>query len=197
MSEADRAFWEAQAATFDEEPDHGLGDHETREAWRALLVSHLPSAPADVADLGCGTGTLSVLLAREGYRVRGLDLADSMVAAAAAKAARADVEVDFVRGDAASPPYAAGSCDVVLGRHVLWALPDPSEALGTWVRLLRPGGRLVLVEGRWSTGSGISAAECEALLRRHRETVEVVHLTDPVYWGGATGDERYLAVSPR
>jgi len=195
VGEADRAFWDALAATFDDEPDHGLGDDVTREAWRELLMAHLPAAPADVIDLGCGTGTLSVLLAHEGYRVRGLDFAESMLATAVAKAARAGLDIEFGRGDAARPPYEAGSCDVVLSRHVLWALPDPSAALGEWVRLLRPGGRLVLVEGLWSTGSGISAAACEALLREHRSTVEVDVLSDPVYWGGAISDERYLAVS--
>ena len=197
VSESDRTFWEGQASTFDVEPDHGLADARTREAWRRLLIDHLPPSPADVVDLGCGTGTLSVLLAREGFRVRGLDFAEAMVAAADAKAARAGVDIAFARGDAASPPYELGSCDVVLSRHVLWALPDPARALATWVRLLRPGGRLVLIEGQWSTGSGLSAVACETLLREHREVVDVTFLRDPVYWGSEITDERYVAVSSR
>lgn len=197
MSDADRSFWDAQAATFDAEPDHGLRDERTRDAWRSLLMEHLPPAPVDVVDLGCGTGTLSVLLAHEGYRVRGLDLATAMVAAAAAKAAAAGVEVDVVQGDAADPPYEPASCDVVLGRHVLWALPDPSLALAAWIRLLRPGGRLVLVEGRWSTGAGIPAEACRALLGEHREHVDITTLRDPVLWGREISDERYVALSLR
>ena len=197
MRDTDRDFWDEQAATFDDEPDHGLGNDRTREAWRDLLVKHLPPAPADIVDLGCGTGTLSVLLAREGFRLRGLDFAGSMVAAAESKAASAGVDVAFAQGDAAEPPYKAGSCDVVLSRHVLWALPDPARALARWVGLLRPGGRLVLIEGQWFTGAGLSAAVCETLLREHREAVEVTFLRDPVYWGSEITDERYLAVSPR
>lgn len=197
MSNADRDFWDNQAATFDDEPDHGLGDDRTRAAWRNLLVDHLPPAPADIVDLGCGTGTLSVLLAGEGFRVRGVDFAGSMVASAESKAASAGVDVAFAQGDAAAPPYEAGSCDVVLSRHVLWALPAPARALATWVRLLRPGGRIVLIEGQWSTGAGFSAAACETLLREHRQAVDVTFLRDPVYWGSEISDERYLAVSPR
>jgi ubiquinone/menaquinone biosynthesis C-methylase UbiE len=194
MSDAE-AYWDGEAAAFDDEADHGLLTAEVRAAWRDLLLPHLPPAPADVVDLGCGTGSLSVLLAEHGYAVRGLDLSGRMVAAARAKAAAADLDVAFVQGDAASPPYPAGSCDVVLCRHVLWALPDPSAALARWTRLLRPGGRLVLVEGRWGTGAGLTAAACEALVREHRSSAVVVRLDDPAYWGRPVDDERYLLLS--
>ena len=119
-----------------------------------------------------------------------------MVDAARAKlAAAGHVDVPVVVADAALPPYDAGSADVVLCRHVLWALPDPEAALARWTTLLRPGGRLVLVEGRWHTGGGISATDCEALVRPHREDVTVQVLADPVYWGGPITDERYLLVA--
>ncbi len=38
-----REFWDAEAAAFDDEPDHGLRDPATREAWRQLLAAHLPA----------------------------------------------------------------------------------------------------------------------------------------------------------
>lgn len=195
MTDEVRDFWDSIADAFDDEADHGLLDPHVRAAWRELLLRTLPAVPADVADLGCGTGSLSVLLAEAGYRVRGVDLADRMVGLARAKAAAAGVDVEFAVGDAADPPYEPGSVDVVLVRHVLWALPDPDAALAGWVRLLRPNGRLVLVEGSWSTGAGLTAADCEALVRRHREQVDVRLLPESVYWGHEIDDERYLLVS--
>lgn len=60
--------------------------------------------------------------------------------------------------------YPAGSADVVLCRHVLWALPDPAAVLRRWVDPLRPGGRLVLIEGRWHTDAGIAAEAAVALV---------------------------------
>lgn len=190
-----RDYWEGTAATFDDEPDHGLRDPATREAWLQLLNAHLPMPPSDIVDLGCGTGTLSVLLAEAGHRVRGIDIAPAMVAAARAKTAAAGLDVRLAVGDAGEPPFDAGSCDVALSRHVLWALPDPAKALTRWTALLRPGGRLVLVEGRWHTGGGIAAADCEALVRDHLDDVRVRHLPDDVYWGGPIHDERYLLVA--
>jgi SAM-dependent methyltransferase len=191
----ERAYWDGEAATFDDEPDHGLGDPATREAWRQLLAAHLPMPPADVVDLGCGTGTLSVLLAEAGHRVRGVDLSPAMVARARAKAQEAGLDVALEVGDAADPPYDAGSADVVLCRHVLWALPDPAAALARWVGLLRPSGRLLLVEGRWHTGTGIDVEACRRLVAPHASRVDVVPLVDEVYWGGPINDERYLLVA--
>jgi SAM-dependent methyltransferase len=190
-----RARWDAEAATFDDEPDHGLADPATRAAWRELLLEHLPPAPARVADLGCGTGTLAVLLAAEGYDVRGIDLSPQMVARAEAKAAAAGVTATFAVGDASDPQLPARSFDVVLSRHVLWALPDPAAGLARWVELLAPGGRLLLVEGRWFTGGGLTSAQTEALVHGTGRSVAVRHLPDPVYWGREISDERYLAVS--
>ena len=54
-------IWDLEAASFDDEPDHGLADPETRAAWRELLLGVLPEPPARIADLGCGTGTLTRL----------------------------------------------------------------------------------------------------------------------------------------
>jgi len=197
MNEGERAYWDEQAAAFDEEPDHGLRDPAVRAAWAELLRARLPPTPAAVVDLGCGTGSLAVLLAQAGYDVRGLDLSDRMVAAAAAKAATAGVAADFRQGDAAVPPYPAGSADVVLARHVLWALPDPDAALRRWVGLLAPGGVLVLIEGRWSTGAGIAAGACRELVLRHRRAAVLERLDDPALWGHEIDDERYVVVSER
>jgi SAM-dependent methyltransferase len=192
-----RTYWDGQATTFDDEPDHGLRDPEVRRAWWLLLRESLPPAPARVADLGCGTGTLSVLLGEHGYTVHGIDLSDKMVAAARAKAGAGGLSADvtFDQGDASDPALEASGFDVVLSRHALWALPDPSAALRRWIGLLAPGGRLLLVEGRWFTGGGLSAEQCVSLVREHRQVAAVRPLPEAAYWGHEITDERYLLLS--
>jgi SAM-dependent methyltransferase len=184
----DIARWDAEAMTFDEPADHGLRDAAVRAAWRELLLGLLPPAPARVADLGCGTGTLSLLLSEEGYDVTGVDFSPEMIARARRKAP----DVEFVEADASAPPLASASYDVVLSRHVLWALPDPAAALARWEDLLRDGGRLVLVEGSWSTGAGLTGAATLALVAGLGRTATLRPLADPAYWGRETGDERYV-----
>jgi ubiquinone/menaquinone biosynthesis C-methylase UbiE len=157
----------------------------------------MPEPPAAVLDLGCGTGSLSVLLAAAGHEVRGLDSSGEMLALARTKSDAAGLDIEFTQGDAADPPYPSGSADVVLCRHVLWALDDRDAVLARWVRLLRPGGRLVLVEGRWGTGAGLSADECLDLVLRHRPEASVRQVAGhSALWGRDVDDERYVLVSP-
>jgi SAM-dependent methyltransferase len=192
-SRDDIALWDAEAATFDDGADHGLRDPTVRAAWRDLLLSRLPEAPARIADLGCGTGTLSLLLADEGYTVDGVDFSPEMVRRAQAKAGARD-DVRFVEADAAAPPLDPEAYDVVLCRHVLWALPDPAAALRTWVELLAPGGRLILVEGRWFNDAGLSAAQTVDLVRGSGREAYLTLLPEDVYWGRVIDDERYVVV---
>jgi SAM-dependent methyltransferase len=193
------ALWNSEAPDFDEAPDHGLLDPGVRDAWRELLLGVLPPAPARMADLGCGTGTLSLLLAERGYAVDALDFSPAMVRLARAKvdAGPAPVrELVTVReGDAADPGLAPASVDVVLCRHVLWALPDPVAVVGRWVAALRPGGRLVLVEGNWATGAGLTADRCAEIVGEWCSRVEVRHLPEPTLWGREITDERYLVAA--
>jgi ubiquinone/menaquinone biosynthesis C-methylase UbiE len=190
-----RSYWDAQAVTFDEEPDHGLLDPNVRAAWSELLLPLLPPAPSLVADIGCGTGSLSTLLAESGSSICGLDISSEMIAIARNKAENAGVSATFIRGDAAAPPLSQASFDVVVARHVLWAMADPADALSSWVALLKPDGILLLIEGRWSTGAGLMAAESTQLVRGCRDHVEVRQLADPALWGKRIDDERYLVIS--
>jgi 2-polyprenyl-3-methyl-5-hydroxy-6-metoxy-1,4-benzoquinol methylase len=66
MTDDPRTLWDAEAEAFDEAADHGLRDPEVRRAWAELLLPLLDRPGLHVADLGCGTGTLSLLLAAGG-----------------------------------------------------------------------------------------------------------------------------------
>ncbi|MFI5659615.1 class I SAM-dependent methyltransferase [Streptomyces sp. NPDC051684] len=188
--------WDAAAGDFDDEPDHGLRDPEVRAAWAVRLAGWLPERACDVLDLGCGTGSLSLLAAERGHRVTGVDSAPRMLELARRKLAGRDAE--FLLGDAAEPPVEQGAYDVVLARHVLWMLPDTGAVLRRWVSLLRPGGRLVLVEGVWGELSpvGIPAARLTDALAPLVADVRREPLSDDArLWGREVADERYAVVA--
>ncbi|MEU1186612.1 class I SAM-dependent methyltransferase [Streptomyces sp. NPDC005859] len=188
--------WDTAAATFDEEPDHGLRDPEVRAAWDRRLRAWLPERACDVLDLGCGTGSLSLLAAEQGHRVTGVDLSPAMIDLARAKLAGRDAV--FLIGDAAAPPVGERRFDTLLVRHLLWTLPHPARVLRHWRGLLRPGGRLVLVEGVWGTVSpvGIPADRLTALLAPLTDDARVERLSqDARLWGGPVPDERYAVVA--
>jgi SAM-dependent methyltransferase len=190
-----REEWDRQADAFDDEPDHGLRDPGVRAAWDALLSPLLPAPPATVLDLGCGTGSLSVLLAERGYDVTGVDLSPRMVQRAGAKAAEHQVSVRLLVGDASHPRGVADGYRVVLARHLLWALPEPAAALDRWSDLLAPGGTLLLVEGLWGTGAGLAADDVLTLVRARYREVRLRLLPDPALWGGPISDQRYVVTA--
>ncbi|MFD9035404.1 class I SAM-dependent methyltransferase [Streptomyces sp. NPDC059567] len=209
------AYWDAAAAAFDDEPDHGLRAAGTRAAWARHLRDWMPSDPVDVLDIGCGTGSLSLLLAEAGHRVTGVDLAPKMVEQARAKLDAAGLRGRFLTGDAMGPPTGEQRFDVALARHLLWTLPDPEVALREWVGRLRPGGRLVLVEGRWRESGqsgvpyvagaeslpwhgGIGAEDLAEAVRPLVSRLRIEQLDgegDSDLWGKRVDDERYAVIA--
>lgn len=183
-------YWDTAAATFDSEPDHGLTDPVVRAAWSRRLRQWIPDDRADVLDVGCGTGSLTLLLTEHGHRATGVDISPSMIDHANRKlAGRATVH----RGDAYNPPV-TDRFDVVLCRHLLWTLPNPAAALRTWLKLLRPGGHLILIEGRWGE-QGIPVDLLVATVQPMAARVHVELLTDPLLWGKEIDDERYVVLA--
>jgi len=69
-----RAGLERAAETFDDQPDHGLRDPRVLAAWTGLLNDWLPAGKSNVLDAGCGTGSLSLVLAGLGHQVSGIDI---------------------------------------------------------------------------------------------------------------------------
>jgi ubiquinone/menaquinone biosynthesis C-methylase UbiE len=147
------AHWGRRAAHFDEDFGHSIRTEAERAAWDRILDLALPRRGAlDALDAGCGTGFLSFELAGRGHRVTGIDFAPAMLAEARRKAAERGVSIRFEEGDAEQLPFVSGSFDLVVSRHVLWTLPHPDAAIDEWIRVLRPGGRLAVIDGQFDPG---------------------------------------------
>ena len=192
-------LWDTVAAGYDSQrPDQGLTDPSIRAAWLALLEHHLPPGQGAILDVGCGTGSLSLLLADQGHLVTGIDFSPAMIAVTQGKAADAGIEADFIVGDATTPDIPEASLDAIICRQTLWALPDRHAALANWARLLREGGVLILVEGRFASGRGMSEAELADAWPATLTPFEVTDLSQQAaLWGGPLTDQRLLFVAAR
>ena len=194
-NESIRQYWDNAAATFDDEPDHGLRDPVVRQTWLELLTRWLPAGPVSLLDIGCGTGSLSVMLAGLGHEVTGIDLSPAMIAQAEAKAKAAGQRVTLMVMDGAQPQLSPQRFEVIVCRHLLWALPEPALVLRRWVDLLAPGGRLLLIEGYWDTG-GLHSQEIVQALPSSLTGVLVQELSNqPTLWGRKVTDERYAVIA--
>ena len=147
------AHWGRRAPGFDDGFGHSIRTPAERAAWDRIFDLVLNgSQPLDALDAGCGTGFLSFELAARGHRVTGVDFAPAMLAEARRKAMERAVAIRFEEADAEHLPFPAGSFDLAISRHVLWTLPHPEAAIDEWIRVLRPGGRLVVVDGQFNPG---------------------------------------------
>ncbi len=143
-----RDYWSARAPTFDQQVGHEIFSEAERQAWRELFLRHLgPGAGRRALDLASGTGVISHLLDGLGFDVTGLDWSDAMLARARAKADACGARIRFVIGDAERTLEKPESYDVIVTRHLVWTLVDPSAAFREWHALLRPGGKLLIVDG--------------------------------------------------
>ena len=144
-------------------------------AWARALGHLLP--PLDVADIGCGEGYLTLEAAAWARTVIGVDRSDDVLERAKGLAARRKIaNVEWRKGDLARLPLHDGSVDVALLSQALRHATDPERAVGEAARILRPAGRLLVLdlkthEQEWvrtrfgSQRLGFSAGELEALLR--------------------------------
>jgi 2-polyprenyl-3-methyl-5-hydroxy-6-metoxy-1,4-benzoquinol methylase len=190
--EKNRAFWDEQAQTFDEEPDHGLRNSKVKRAWQNLFRSWLPPSSAQILDIGCGTGSLSVLLAELGHRIMGIDYSPVMIAQAKLKSQPFHRQIEYRVMEASNPDFPTQSFDGLVCRHLLWALPAPAQALKSWSKLLKPKGHIILIEGYWQTGGGLHAEEILQWLPKNFENVKVQDLSaQSDYWGRSVDDERF------
>ncbi len=136
-------------------------------AWARALGHLLP--PADVADIGCGEGYLAVEAAAWAAHVVGIDRSDDVLERAKALAERRRVtNIEWKKGDLARLPLRDGAVDIALLSQALHHASDPERAVAEAARVLRPQGRLLVLD-----------------LKSHRET-----------WVKARFGDRQLGFSP-
>lgn len=139
------AFWNVVAPHYDSPDNVAQPDSVDYQHWVAALRSVLPGPPAEVLDVGTGTGFVARIAAELGHQVTAIDTSSAMLGAAVAR--DCSNPITYALGDAVAPAFPAESFDVVLSRSLLWTLRDPEAAFRNWYRLLKPGGRMVAVYG--------------------------------------------------
>jgi len=110
--------------------------------WRAETAAAVVRPGEHVLDACCGTGDLALACVRAGGRVTGLDFSERMLERARGKSSR----VNWLRGDALALPFADGSFDAATVGFGVRNLSDLERGLAELSRVLRPGGRVGILE---------------------------------------------------
>ena len=177
------AFWSAVAPDYEA---HGgnVAEYGTEayQHWMDALGAVLPASPAHVLDVASGTGYVALAAAALGHIVTAIDLSPQMLDELRGHAVERGLSVDARLGDAVTPDFPPARFDAVVSRHLLWTLREPEKAMASWMALLRPGGRVVAVDGFWFATSDES--EFPPLFAEHytpttRERLPFIHLDGP------------------
>lgn len=147
-----RAEFEAWAADYDRSPMQWF---LFRPSYRTLLSELVrwprTREPFHLLDIGCGTGTFAAMVFGAGLpaHVVGLDYAASMCRMASQKACQANAtdRIRFLNGDSEHLPFADNSFDVITCSNSFHHYPHQDRVVREMHRVLRPGGRLVILDG--------------------------------------------------
>jgi ArsR family transcriptional regulator len=135
-----QSFFAGAAAQWDNLRGQLYGHQFSTAACLGLLSEQML-----VADLGCGTGPIAAALAPFVHRVIGVDNSAAMLKAARRRLANLD-NVELRRGELTSIPIDDSSCDAAMIVLALTYIPDPQAAIAEISRILKPGGRAVIVD---------------------------------------------------
>lgn len=144
-----KKYWDYGSKFYDTAP--GLGGNEESQIWKKLLSSSIGPDLKNILDVGSGTGIIAMYLAELGYGVTAVDFSEGMMDIARKKALEKGAKIRFMEGDIENLSFEDETFDCVTARYVLWTLPHPEKALKEWVRVVKPGGRIVIIDGKWVT----------------------------------------------
>src|SRR4029077_5246933 len=99
---------------------------------------------ASLLDVGCGSGNLALMAARAGARAVGVDIAESCIQRARARAAAEALDVEFRQGDAEALPFGDERFDVVTSMVGVMFAPRPQQAADELLRVCKPGGTIAI-----------------------------------------------------
>jgi len=140
----------AEFSGWAETYDHHWLNRFLFEPAHAMLLEEVQPLPTGrVLDVGCGTGELAGRLADRGWEVVGLDLCELMLRRANSKLNGNAGRVRLTVADSDCLPFDAGAFDVVTCANSFHHYPDQEGVVRELYRVLRPGGRLLLLDG-WS-----------------------------------------------
>jgi ubiquinone/menaquinone biosynthesis C-methylase UbiE len=152
MMDEIKSHWNGRAEEYNKNVRQVIYSERDRIAWQKIFVQALRREKLKILDVGTGPGIVANLLSDLGHDVTGVDVSESMLKKAEENSRALHHSIEFLQGDGERLPFENESFDAVVNRYVLWTIPDPKKAMAEWKRVLKPGGRLVVVDGMWYRG---------------------------------------------
>ncbi|MEG0875392.1 MAG: class I SAM-dependent methyltransferase [Clostridiales bacterium] len=184
-------YWEGEAQQYSTGIKKDL-ESEGKDVWRELVYQYLPHGSKNtklkILDIGTGPGFFPIIFGLDGHDVTGIDLTENMLGCAMENAMHQGVVANFLRMDCQALDFADNSFDLLISRNLTWILEYPKKTYKEWLRVLKPGGHLLIFDANWN-----GYLFDDELQKKHEEDVEAVRKK----YGEATHDHCDMAESER
>ena len=153
------SYWDTRADSYLDGVAGELDD-DRRTAWERAIGAECREALEFVRDtgriprildLGCGPGFFEVLFAPYACSIDAVDASPQMIDRAVRNLKNRGIEHDtrFHVSDVTTLPFPDKTFDLAIARNVTWLLLNPEGAYAEWLRVLRPGGMLMIYDANW------------------------------------------------
>ena len=140
-------YWSMRAPSLAKATENTV---DTNPIFRALLENALAGSNFHNAlDMGTGCGLVAIELARMGLETTAIDYCEEMLERAMAISKDKGLDIKFINGNVQNPLIRKKSFDLIVAKDCLWNLMDPEAAIAKWKEILRPGGRLIIIDNNY------------------------------------------------
>ena len=149
ISDSIKKYWTNRSQTYSEQNNAELQCNQN-EIWTQTILENVDKKGClKVLDIGCGPGEFSILMAKAGHNVTGVDMTEAMLEKARLNAQNYNVDVDFVSMDVQNLQFEDDTFDLIISRNVTWNLQEIENFFKGCRRILKKDGRMVYFDANW------------------------------------------------
>ena len=172
LQERIKKGWEISAEGYSKNvvPDDFLSP--AKEVWTELILSKAPAGEKlKILDIGTGPGVFPTLLTLAGHDVTGIDISPKMLEQAKMNSAKYGVEPEYLVMDSQNLEFDENTFDLIISRNVVWIMEYPEKAYSSWLKCLKPGGKIIVFDSGHGKDDFLSQFDLdnEGYIRDYRE----------------------------
>lgn len=142
-----KAYWNKRAEGYSISNKESLKSDEKQQYEEFFKKYIKADKKLKTIDMGCGPGFLAILLADIGYDSFAFDCTENMLLKAEENARDLGVKITTIKGDAQNPKIEDNTFDLLVSRNLVWNLENPEKAYKEWIRIVKPGGKIIIIDG--------------------------------------------------
>ena len=142
-------YWDQRVEDFSKVRTNELNS-DLSNRWISEITKHIPNLNSlNILDVGTGTGYFPIILSNNNNKIYGIDISPAMIEKAKLMASSRNLKIEFMEMDAQKLTFNNNTFDLIISRNLTWTLPKLTEAYKEWLRVLKPGGIILIFDANY------------------------------------------------